>query len=624
MKTFKLFIIYLVCCIEIINCDTTEQETFNYYINLIKSGIKDALKYVLPTDAYMYKAKENSIKDYGTFDFVIIGGGVSGTVLANRLSEITTWKILLIEAGDFTDGGFIQIPAYFPYHGLSRYNWGYRSVPQKNACRGLVNNTCMLMRGKGIGGTSLINRLLYSRGHPKKYNDLAVLVNDSTWKYDNLLKYFKKTEMFHWTNHKAKVDFDYHGRVGILNNQQGVPDSFLSKIFLEANKDLGYHQIDYNGPNMIGTSYAQWSIRYGRREDFGSAFITPYLGRQSLVVSTKSFVTKIGINKIGNVAESVLFTKEGITYRANCLKEVILSAGTIGSPQILMLSGVGPEEHLRELNIPVFQKLEVGNNYRDYVLTTGLKFSSNIKIPSESLHTQLRDFFNGIGSLSTANIVQTLGFYQINKTKEKVPDFDVIFLTDKKSPLEQSLYGWREDTHRDIWGDHKENVLQFMLTLLSIKSVGTLRLKSNSPYDYPLVDPNLLSDSNNEDLENMYQSLSFVFKLTRTKPFRKYAVKYLSKPLTACKAHKYESKQYWYCFLKQLTIPAGHQIGTCSMGTDPNLGAVVDPNLKVFGVKSLRVVDASVFPNSLVAHMSIPCAAIAEKISDVIKNVYKH
>ncbi|XP_057652193.1 glucose dehydrogenase [FAD, quinone]-like [Diorhabda carinulata] len=610
MKYLKLlFLVSSYIFVETTNIYKDETGTINYYIDLMKNGVRESNNYVFPTDARMYEPADNVVNDYGTYDFIIIGAGASGTVLANRLSEITSWKILLIEAGDFSDGGFINIPAYFDYQSKSKYNWGYKSVPQNNSCLDNPKKSCSISAGKGVGGGTLINDHIYTRGPREQYNNLAKSIDDPSWNYDNLLQYFKKTEYFESINPEIPINISYHGKVGLLNNQNAMYHEKLAKPFFEANKELGYSMIDYNGPDMIGTSVIQQFIKFGRREDFGNVFITPFLGRPSLEVTTKSYVIKIEINIKTKIAESVLFTKNRRIYRAKASKEILLSGGTIASPKILMLSGIGPKNHLEALGIDVIQNLEVGSRYKDHVYVF-LPFSTDIKLLKTPFPVQVAQYLRGYGDLSIET--ETVGFFQINKSGSGIPDFEIFSFVDQNITTKMQL---------EVQSSKSTNIF-YVLSFFGSKSTGTLRLKSNSPYDYPLIDPNLLSDAKNEDLDGLYNSLKYVFKLVESKPYKQSKFKFSDDRPPACAAYQYNSKDYWLCYLKQRSGAGMHMTSTCSIGTDPKKGAVVDTNLKVYGIKNLRVVDCSVFPEPILGHTTIPCATVAEKISDVIKIDY--
>lgn len=476
----------------------------------------------------------------------------------------------------------------------------------------------MIHRGKGVGGTSLINGVIYSRGHPENYNHWAKIAKDPSWSYKNVLKYFKKSEKFHWTNKKAVVDLNSHGTTGLLDVQQRVPNFFLSDIFVEANKKLGIDTTDYNGADTIGTSIFQIYTKNGTREDMGSVFITPFLKRSNLKISTESYVTKIEINKLTKIAESVIFSKKGKTYRVKAAKEIILSAGAISSPQILMLSGVGPKKHLEELDIPLIEDLEVGSKLKDHPASRALIFSSNLTLQAQSLTKQVEDYLKGEGTLTAPTLAQAVGFYDINNSNKSAPNLEIISDLAQASDLEKKLLGWTKQTFKSYWGTTK-NAIGFLVCNVAPKSFGTIRLKSKDPYKFPAIDSRLLSDNKNEDIDVMYRGIEFVFKLTQTESYKKFNLQYMGDPLVPCKHLEFKSKEYWYCFLRQTTLTAYHPVGTCPMGTDTKKGAVVNSDLKVFGVKGLRIADTSIFPTPIAGHPSIPCLMVGERVADIIK-----
>ncbi|KAG5898139.1 hypothetical protein JTB14_033996 [Gonioctena quinquepunctata] len=590
------------------------EKSIEYYENLIRSGVENAMKFELPQNAQMYQPYEDSIKENGTYDFIIIGAGTTGSVIANRLSEQQKWRILILEAGKLSDEGFIQFPRYYPLHSFTEYNWGFKSIPQKTACLGTVNEICPAYRGKGVGGTTLINGGIYSRGSPGDFNNWANISNDKSWSYENVISYFKKSEDFHWTNPDATVDKRFHGTGGYLNVEHHLPQYPLTDTFLGANEELGYGKIDYNSASQVGGSIFQLFTKKGRRQDIGSAFIKPFLNRTNLIVLTECYVTKIEI--MNDIATSVIFTNSGQKYRVNASKEIILSAGVISSPQILMLSGIGPKEHLNELGISVVANLEVGSTLRDHSVSRGFIFSSNITKPNQTLRQQVEEYLRGYGVLTAPSIAQALGFYQ--SSNGIGPDLEILSDLSEPTELMRRFFGWKKETFEAMFGDNK-NTFGMAVVHLNSSSFGTVRLKSKNPFDYPLIDYRLLSDPRNKDIEALYQGLKLIFKMINTKPYREMGAQYLGSPLPACKNFEFMTKKYWYCFLRQTTLTGYHAMGTCPMGSNRKKGAVVDSKLRVFGVKRLRVVDSSVFPTILAGHTSMPCVMIGEKISDVIK-----
>lgn len=488
---------------------------------------------------------------------------------------------------------------------------------------GVVDQKCVIPRGRGLGGTTLINDVMYSRGHPTDYSRWASLVNDSTWSYENVLHYFRKSENFHATDPEAPIDYGYHGIGGYWNVEHHQPNIPLKYTFLEANSELGYNFTDYNGRHQMGGTVAQYNTIMGKRHDQATAFIFPVIDRENLVVQTESYVTKIEINSTTNEATGVIFTYQNYTYRATATKEVVLSAGVISTPQILMLSGIGPQQHLEELGIPVVQNLSVGMTLREHTGLFGLRFSSNTTVPSLTLREQIEEYLNGSGPLTSNTRSHVIGWYKSNI--EQTPDYPdlelVIDVSGKSSALGQKYLNWKDETWNSVWKNRSAS-FYLALVLLRAHSVGTVKLKSNNPYDYPLIDYNLLSDAQNKDIDALYEGIDFCLKLVNTTAFRKIGAKFEGTHLPACSSYQFLSKDYWYCYLRQLGVAVFHPVGSCPMGTDPSEGAVVDSNLRVFGIKNLRVADSSVFPFTLSSHTSADCAMIGEKVSDMIKLNY--
>ncbi|KAG5895520.1 hypothetical protein JTB14_010665 [Gonioctena quinquepunctata] len=599
---------------------SSAENPVEYYENLINSQVEKALKYELPTNAKMYGARDNAPKDYGTYHFVVIGAGSTGSVVASRLSEIGNWSVLLLEAGKYPNN-FTMIPRYFAVNTFSDYNWGFKTIPQKTACLGAVDNRCSVPRGKGIGGTSLINEMVYSRGNSKDFDRCAEWLRDPSWEYKNVLPYFKKSEDFHKNNIDAPVDWEYHGKHGYLRTNYHLPPSNFTKIFLEANREMGVNVTDYNGKNEEGATILQINTKNGRRLDQASAFILPVRDRQNLIISSESYVTKIEFGD-KKEANGVIFTKNGITYRARVGNEVILSAGAISSPHILMLSGIGPKKHLQRLDIPVVEDLQVGSTLRDHVYC-GVQFSSNTSMPSESLKQEIEEFLKGYGDLTAANPLDGAGWYTSRTERVRnYPDLELVVSSSEPSELGRKFLGWDDETWNSLFNITVPNPFTLTPVLLRSYSYGTVRLESNNPYQYPEIDSNLLSDTNYEDIDALMEGIQLAINLTRTEAFQRIGASLEVRPLPACSEHEFLSKNYWVCYIRQTAMSAYHAVGTCPAGVDPKSGAVVDSNLKVFGVQKLRVADASVLPFTFAGHPNALCTMIGEKVSDVIKFEY--
>lgn len=280
----------------------------------------------------------------------------------------------------------------------------------------MVNFTCPMGRGRGIGGTTLINGLVYSRGSNIDFDRWADKVEDHRWSYSQILPYFQRTENFVHSDTEAPVFNPVHGTGGLLNVEYHLPRSAHLNAFLKANEELGYNIADYNAGSGLGVSPAQVNTRNGRTLDTGTAFILPAQNRDNLKILTNSYVTKVIIDDQKN-AHGVIFAHNKKYYQVKASKEVIISAGTFQTPQILMLSGIGPKQHLESLGISLIQNLEVGSTLRDHATYYGINFGTNYTEPIFSLEDYVGEFLNGFGPLAAPGNNQGVGFYESQFTK---------------------------------------------------------------------------------------------------------------------------------------------------------------------------------------------------------------
>ncbi|CAH1963642.1 unnamed protein product [Acanthoscelides obtectus] len=617
MLSYQLvFLLTVIFCSS--SCSDVE-EKINYYMNVIENELANINKFGTPKDFSEYRPKDSNQEpiDHGTYDFIIIGSGSTGSVVANRLSEVNDWKVLLLDAGSHSNE-FVDIPGFAQITVFSPYGWLYISEPQSKACLGTNGKVCPLMRGRGIGGSTLINALVYSRCNPLDYDLYADISGDLSWKYENVLKYFLKSENLNTTYPEAPINRRYHNTGGLWNVEQKPTVSVLTKTFYQANKELGFKVTDYNSPDVIGISSYQYNTKGGHRHDTGTSFVLTAINRNNLEVLTRSFAFKIEIDE-NKIARSVLFTKDGIVYRARANKEIILSAGALNSPQILMHSGVGPKIDLTSLNISVIQDLPVGNNLQDHPYLFGMLFTHNASIPDEPLAKKLADFLHGTGTLTTGFATQTLGFYHTPQHSSGVPDLEIVLESVPKAEISKRTWYWSDKTYDAMFGNNSR-VMQFFVSLMHPTSAGSVKLRSTDPFQFPKIDLNFLV--NDKDVETLYEGVQLVFNFTNTQAFKFINAKFASNPLPGCEHLDFLSKEYWYCAIRHTTQSALHLVGTCSMGKSPKDGAVVDSKLRVFGVRHLRVADASVIPAVMSGHPSAPCVMVGEKVSDDIKKEY--
>lgn len=340
----------------------------------------------------------------------------------------------------------------------------------------------------------------------------------------------------------------------------------------------------------------------------------------------KSLATKILIKE--NKAYGVQFIRNGHKYYAIATKEIIISAGTVNTPQLLMLSGIGPEEELDKHGIVPVKHLDVGQNFQDHPAYTVLLFATNISISTsvnedETMLDALKDYLNGVGALTTGFGMTGIRFFQNGDKYSDIPGTEHVFMAnvvdDKFDYFYKENMLLKDETYDALILPLKGKLaVGFVPVLEHPRSVGSVTLKSDDPLDFPDIDLNYYSDEHGEDLAEMIMAINDIFEVSQTKTLQSVNATYLSKPLPACSHLENYSHEYWSCALRQMTTPLYHAVGTAKMGTEDD--AVVDCDFRVHGVDSLRVVDVSVVPYSVVGHISAMAYMVGEKAAEVITN----
>ncbi|XP_050514290.1 glucose dehydrogenase [FAD, quinone]-like [Diabrotica virgifera virgifera] len=581
----------------------------------VSAKIAETNSYQTPiNNERLFKTNNSTIYDFGQYDFIIVGAGAAGCVLANRLTEISKWNVLLLEAGGETNA-FSDIPRYSNALKQTDMNWGYLTTPQKTCCQGMNNNQCIYPRGKVIGGSTTINAAIYARGSASDYNHWAAMGNLG-WSYNHILKYFKKSE------HVAlkSYDINYHGKNGELYVNQTTPPSIVSKYYIDANKEKHLKEIDYNGRRQLGVSRIQFNQKDRVHQNAAHAFLDGIKTRSNLKI-----VLNAGVNKIllkGKKATGVTFVLNGTIYKATAGKEVILSAGAINSPQLLILSGVGPKTDLENLNIPVRNDLPaVGRNMQDHPLFGNLYFRTNLSSPVLSLKENLANYLEGKAPFTNGNGLENIAF--INSDHITTGELDIEFLT-FAPPLgvpAKNLQNLQDDVAKVFSEYNTSTDLGVCIALMKPMSKGKVTLQSNNIVDFPLIDINYFSDANNNDLETMYKGIKYILSLADTKAFKSINATFVAKQ-PRCEHLKDKDREYWYCALRHMAVTEFHPAGTTRMGLSKR-NSVVNTNCVVHEYKNFRVVDAGVMPEITRGHLMAAVYMIAERISDEIKKAHR-
>lgn len=485
----------------------------------------------------------------------------------------------------------------------------------------MTNGRCNWARGKVIGGTSTINGMIYLRGNKKDYDRWEANGNTG-WGYNNILKYFKKSE--HMTAPEL-INSSYHGTDGYLTIEESKYRTKMADEFIKAGSEFGYKQTDLNGKSGTGFMISQGTVRNGRRCSTAKAFLRSARERSNLVMSLNSTVNRILINS-KNHAYAVEFKRDGKIYQIKAKNEIIISAGAINSPHLLMLSGIGPENQLKTHGIPVISNLDVGKNLQDHIGYGGVAFTADIPLTFGDLPlSAIFDYeLKGTGPLTTLNGLEVLALVKTkyaNKTDD-VADIEFMFNADfSNSDGQRIVHGVTNDINQAVYGSllHKPSwsIIPF---LLSPKSRGYIELRSANPRDYPLIYANYFD--NEEDMRILIEGVRLAMMFGKTPTMQKFNSTIAAFDYPACRAFTPFSDNHIECMIRQYTFTIYHPVGTCKMGPATDPAAVVDPELRVYGVERLRVIDSSIIPELPRGHTNAATIMIGEKGADMIKDYW--
>ncbi|GFG34276.1 hypothetical protein Cfor_00519 [Coptotermes formosanus] len=587
------------------------------------------LRYVLDMAKHASEEPRDEINTLLEYDFIIVGAGSAGCVVANRLTEVSKWDVLLLEAGG-EENYIMDIPILAPMIQFTGANWNYKSMPSDKFCLGLTNRQCMFPRGKVMGGSSVLNFMVHTRGNRRDY-DLWESMGNTGWGYESVLPYFLRSEDI--AIPELAMNTKYHSTGGYLTISYPRFRTPLAEAFLEAGKETDQRIVDYNAETQTGFSFLQTTTKNGTRCSTSTAFLHPVRKRKNLHVKKRSQVTKILVDPSTKRTFGIEFVRNKKKYTVRARREIILSAGVFNSPHLLMLSGIGPKKHLTDMNIPVIQDLKVGYNLMDHPGVIGITFIVNQSVslmPEYFLETgkNLRDYFvNRTGPFTIPGAAEAIAFFDFKNPTyiDGYPDVELLFIGSSlsNSRLARETFGISDSVY-DILYKPVEKIHSWMIIpiILRPKSKGRVKLRDNNPFHKPLIFPNYFDYT--YDMEILLKGVKKAVELSETNAFKKFGSKLHDTPVPGCQSFEFRSDDYWRCVIRHLTYSIYHVSGTCKMGPVSDQEAVVDPRLRVHGIKGLRVIDASVFPTIPSAHLNAPTIMIAEKGADLIKEDWGH
>ncbi|XP_014203589.1 glucose dehydrogenase [FAD, quinone] [Copidosoma floridanum] len=563
------------------------------------------------------------------YDFIVVGAGSAGAVVANRLTENPEWSLLLLEAGGH-ETEITDVPILSLYLHKSKLDWKYRTQPQDSACQAMEDKRCCWTRGKVIGGSSVLNTMLYIRGNRRDFDQWEALGNKG-WGYEQALHYFKKSE--DQRNPYLARNEKYHKTGGYLTIQDAPYNTPLGPAFLQAGQELGYDIVDVNGAQQTGFALYQFTMRRGTRCSTAKAFVRPISRRANFHLSLWSHVTRLLIDPHTKRAYGVEFIRKGRREVVYARKEVILAAGAINSPQLLMLSGIGPAWHLRETGVPVlYDSPGVGQNLQDHIAVGGITFLIDYPISIVmnrlvNINSALRYAVTEDGPLTSSIGLEAVGFIttKYGNQTDDWPDIEFM-ITSSSTPSDggsqaKRAHGLTDEFYNEVFGSiNNRDVFGVFPMMLRPKSRGYLKLRSSDPLEYPLLYHNYLTHP--DDVDVLREGVKAAIKFGETATMRKFGARYHSKKLPNCKHLPHFTDEYWNCAIRQYTMTIYHMCGTAKMGPPNDPMAVVDPQLRVYGVKGLRVIDASIMPTITNGNINAPVIMIAEKGSDMIKDTW--
>ncbi|XP_068086679.1 glucose dehydrogenase [FAD, quinone] [Anabrus simplex] len=555
------------------------------------------------------------------YDFIVVGAGSTGSVIARRLSEVKAWNILLVEAGR-EEPLSSDVPMAFRSLQDAPVSWVRYAEPNPHYCQAFKGGKCRVATGRVLGGTSTTNGMSYSRGNRRDYDSWAELGNTG-WEYHKVLKYFKKSEDMRIKD--LQDDELFHATGGCLTIEDMRSRTPLADVLLHAGKELGYDIIDHNGHTQHGFSKMYSTLRDGLRCSAAKAFLEPVKDHKNLDISLNSEVERIIIDPQTKHAKGVIFTKNGHKYTVYADKEVIVSAGAINSPKLLMLSGIGPRKHLEDIGIsPIISDLKVGYNLQDHIAIGGIVYLVNpgkgmVFHRDISMDSYLRFSTNFEGPMMRTGFEETVAYVNSKYSDdEEWPDIGLYFSSIPENTEAINALELSNDVYNAVYEPILyRDAYESLGVLLRPRSCGVVKLKGKDPHLPPAIYPNYMSDVH--DIKILIEAAKYGLIISQTHTMQEVGATLNPNPFPACADLPMMSDEYLHCAAKQQTHSLCHYVGTCKMGPHSDQDAVVDPRLRVYGVKCLRVADASIMPEIPSGDINAVAIMIGEKVSDMIK-----
>ncbi|KAF0293333.1 Glucose dehydrogenase [FAD, quinone] [Amphibalanus amphitrite] len=561
------------------------------------------------------------------YDFIVVGAGSAGAVMASRLSEDPHHSVLLLEAGE--DGTvFTEVPLLTALvYGTEGYDWGFRATPDHRSCQGFKGGVCVLPRGKMLGGSSAVNGLMYIRGNRQDYDQWERLGNPG-WGYEDVLPYFLKAE----DNQDPRLrNSPFHAVGGPLAVSPPQYISDLGRIWLKAGLSLGYPVGDVNGALQTRFMHHQTTSKNGERWSTARGYLRGASQRHNLDILVRAPATRVIVDQVTRRAKGVVFFKGGKRYVVWARKEVILSAGAFKTPQLLKLSGVGPCHELKKFKIPCIHDLPgVGENMQSHFGVGGAEYLTN-KGRGLTLLQLINpvNIFNYLfkrkGPLATNLGIEGTAFLSspLNNVSYGVdwPDVQLLFY-----PLQLASDGgiiFRDflSLSNKLWSQFSPNKFRSGFRIVPInlrpRSRGRVLLRSRNPFQDPAIQLRLFDDP--WDVAVLREAGLMAEKVALSAPFRHVGARPSLVPSKFCGALGARSGPWWECQARVFSETIYHDTSTCAMGPAYDPWSVVDNQLRVYGVSGLRVVDASVMPRIISGNTNAPTIMIAEKAADLVR-----